>query len=130
MPVIDGWNRFRRQYRDEELIMMRDGAPGHAAADIKAELEAWGIRIMSWPAFSPDLNPIEKCWNWIKDCIEDHWGLEENPSYDKLRKYVEEAWDALPESYLEELLASIPAGCQAVIEANGMHTKFDICRQF
>jgi hypothetical protein len=31
------------------------------------------------------------CWNWIKDYIEDKWGLKETPSYDKLRSYVKEA---------------------------------------
>jgi len=60
----------------------------------------------------------------MKDYIEVRWGLEENPSYNKLRRYVREAWDALPESYLAELLASMPERCKAVIETNGMHTKY------
>lgn len=35
-------------------------------------------------------------WDWLKDDIEDHWGLDTNPGYDKLRRYVKEAWEALP----------------------------------
>jgi hypothetical protein len=54
----------------------------------------------------------------MKDYIEDKWGLEELPSYDNLRKYVKEVWDALPDSFWQELLASMPAWCQAAIEAN------------
>ncbi|KAK4095897.1 hypothetical protein N658DRAFT_437247, partial [Parathielavia hyrcaniae] len=70
------------------------------------------------------LNPIESCWNWMKDWIEDRYGLEEKPSYDKLREYVKEAWEALPDDNLKQLLASMPERCKAVIAANGMHTKY------
>jgi transposase len=103
---------------------MQDNTPGHKSNATKQELQERGVEVIFWPAFSPDLNPIEMCWNWIKDYIEDKWGLEENPSYNKLCSYVKEAWEALPESYLKELLASMPARCQDVIEANGMHTKY------
>jgi len=65
VPFIDGWIRFRRQNYGEHLNLMQDGAPGHAAADTKAELEARGVQVLSWPAYSPDLNPIEMCWNWM-----------------------------------------------------------------
>jgi hypothetical protein len=30
----------------------------------------------------------------------------------------------VPESYLLELLESMPARCRAVIDANGMHTRY------
>ncbi len=38
--------------------------------------------------------------------------------------WVEEAWDAVPESYLQELLATMPARMQAVIDANSMYTMY------
>jgi hypothetical protein len=60
----------------------------------------------------------------MKDYIEDKWGLEELPLYNKLRRYVKEVWDNLPDSFWQELLASMPARCQAVINANSMHTKY------
>jgi transposase len=79
---------------------------------------------MEWSPYSPDLNPIETVWNWMKDYIEDKYGLEENPPYDRLRLYVQEAWDAVPEEWLRELIAEMPRRCRAVIEANGMHTRY------
>ena len=60
----------------------------------------------------------------MKDYIEEHWGLEEKVGYEKLREYVKAAWEALPDSYLQEILATMHERCQAVIDANGMHTKW------
>jgi hypothetical protein len=45
-------------------------------------------------------------------------------SYDQLRKAVSEAWEAVPDSFLLKLLRSMRERCQAVINANGMHTKY------
>jgi transposase len=38
---------------------MQDGAPGHAAAETMQELHERGIYPIFWPAYSPDLNPID-----------------------------------------------------------------------
>jgi len=123
IPVIHDWIHSHK-LRGIMLDLMQDRAPGHAARGTLHDLKERRIRLVFWPAFSPDLNPIENCWNWMKEYIQDKWGLEENPGYERLRRYVEEAWDALPDDYWRELLASMPARCQAVIEANGMHTRY------
>jgi hypothetical protein len=45
-------------------------------------------------------------------------------SYDRLREAVKEAWNSIDESVLKELLESMPTHCQAVLDTNGMHTKY------
>lgn len=54
VPLINGWLRLYPSLR-----FMQDGAPGHAAAYTQEELHERGIYPIFWPAFSPDLNPIE-----------------------------------------------------------------------
>jgi hypothetical protein len=44
-------------------------------------------------------------------------------SYNQLRIAVKEAWDAIGELELLALVREMPARCQAVIDANGMHTQ-------
>ena len=53
--------------------------------------------------------------DWIQDRYEDTL-----ITYDPLREAVAAAWEAVEEDYLEELLATMPARCQAVIDADGL----------
>ena len=46
---------------------MQDGAPGHSAAFTREELRLRGVELIFWPAYSPDLNPIEMVWNKMKN---------------------------------------------------------------
>ena len=91
VPLIYGWIRLYPY-----LQFMQDGAPGHAAGVTKDELRERGIITIYWPPYSPDLNPIETIWNWMKDWIEERYG-DINHSYDNLRQYVKEAWEAITE---------------------------------
>lgn len=49
---------------------MQDNAAAHTATETIAELKARGIKIIAWPPFSPDLDPIETVWNEMKEYIE------------------------------------------------------------
>jgi transposase len=118
VPIIDGWIRIH-----PELQLMQDGAPGHAAGSTIQELAERGIFPIFWPAYSPDLNPIETIWNWMKDYIENKWG-DRQLSYDDLRGAVKEAWEAVTAEQLTDLLDSMQARCQDVIDAQGGYTKW------
>ena len=51
----------RRQICGEEWIFMQDNAPIHTAKTTIKFFEDQGIKLLDWPACSPDLNPIENC---------------------------------------------------------------------
>lgn len=42
-----------------DSIFMQDNTEIHTAKIVKKWLQEEGIEIMEWPAYSPDLNPIE-----------------------------------------------------------------------
>lgn len=122
VPLVDGWIRL-----NSGLKFMQDGAPGHAAAYTQDELHERGIYPIFWPAFSPDLNPIEAVWNKMKDYIEENYPdlpYGKQRTYDQLRTIVQEAWESITEDVLRDLVDSMQARCQAVIDAKGSHTKY------
>jgi len=48
----------------------------------------------------------------------------ENMTYDRLRVAVKTAWDNVGEHEFRDLIESMQARCQAVIDANGLFTKY------
>lgn len=60
VPVVCGWNRL---HRDSRFVFMQDNASSQASAATIKEMKERGIRVLEWPPFSPDLNPIEAVWN-------------------------------------------------------------------
>ena len=83
-----------------------------------------GIHVIKWPPFSPDLNPIETVWDWLKDYIATI-DPSIHRSYIKLKRVVRQAWDVISNERVLESVSgeSMRARCQAVIDANEMNTK-------
>ena len=77
--------------------------------------------IINWPGNSPDLNPIENCWNWMKDQLQ-----EINiTSVPMLQEEIKKLWVQLtPLAYLRKLAESMPRRLQQVIDAEGNMTKY------
>ena len=48
-----------------DLVVM-DNLKAHKVAGIREAIEARGARLEYLPPYSPDLNPIEKCWSKVK----------------------------------------------------------------
>jgi hypothetical protein len=106
------------------LVFQQDNAGAHDARATRQKLEQLGITVIDWPAYSPDLSPIESVWDIMKDWIEGVYGDVERFNLAELRDYVAQAWDHVTSEQREELLNTMQARCQAVIDVNGLYTKF------
>lgn len=47
-------------------VVVMDNLPAHKVAGIRELIERCGAKLIYLPPYSPDLNPIEKCWSKIK----------------------------------------------------------------
>jgi transposase len=50
----------------EKTVLVMDNVPFHKHKNIKMLLNEHGHHILWLPAYSPDLNPIEHEWAWVK----------------------------------------------------------------
>lgn len=104
------------------ICVMEDKAPPHAARHTKAAQVQHNISSLDWPASSPDLNPIEEVWRRMKGHI---YRMEERPTtVPGMTAAVQEAWEFIPDLEIRHLVDSMPERVQAVIEAQGGHTRF------
>jgi transposase len=74
----------------------------------------------SWPAKSPDLNPIEHVWGLMEGRI----NRDKLHSVDGFKKAVMKAWDSIKLPEIVKLIDSMPRRCDAVREAKGWHSKY------
>jgi len=81
-------------------------------------LAANRVRTIPWPAASPDLNPIENVWDWLKREVR----RQPQPgNLQELSRLVARVWDTVPQRYLLNCGRSMRRRCQTVIAAGGGH---------
>jgi transposase len=47
-------------------IIIMDNASIHKSRKIREAIKKAGCHLVFQPPYSPDLNPIEHCWSWMK----------------------------------------------------------------
>ncbi len=106
----------------KRLFFQEDNAPVHTARVARSFLSSSNVEVLSWPAQSPDINPIENIWSYIeiKICKRD----SQPSSVRQLEQWIKEEWDAVPVEYYRNLIKSMPCQVQAVLAANGGPTKY------
>jgi transposase len=72
-------------------ILLLDNLSAHKGGPAQATLEACGVQVVFLPPYSPDLNPIERCWAKVKQA---------------LRAAKARTWEALVDA-LDEALRSV-----------------------
>jgi transposase len=58
---------------DCQLVIIWDGAPWHRSQAVRTQAQQMGIQIIQLPAYSPDLNPIEGLWKWMREEVTQHF---------------------------------------------------------
>lgn len=51
------------------VCIIMDGAPWHRSHRVYSAADDLGIELVRLPAYSPDLNPIEGLWKWMREDI-------------------------------------------------------------
>jgi transposase len=75
-------DEFLKEYSDKDILFVLDQAGWHKAKDLKVPPNT---TLMFLPPYSPELNPVEKLWQWLR----------KEATHNILFKTLEELMDAL-----------------------------------
>ncbi|GBL82965.1 Transposable element Tc1 transposase [Araneus ventricosus] len=101
---------------------------GHIYRDVILEqhvhecLQSEDITRMDWPAYSPDLNPIEHVWDMLGRRIA---ARQPPPTcLPELRRALLDEWCNIPQDQIVNLILSMPRRCKACVASSGRHTPY------
>lgn len=122
--IVDLYTAFLPSILQPGDIFMQDNASVHTARIVRTTLQNMGVNMMVWPAYSPDLNPIENLWALMKAEIHKlypdlEFADDNNDTLVDLIEAAKEAWHEIDSTVLYNLSITIPYRVQAVIEADG-----------
>jgi transposase len=116
-PTVDHYSMDR-----ERFIFQQDNDPKHTSRLAREWFNEHQVRLLDWPAQSPDLNPIEHLWDHLKRRLSRY---EQVPtSMDELWQRVQTEWTNIPVEECVKLIESMPRRVAAVLEAKGGYTKY------
>jgi transposase len=58
---------------DRQVVIIWDGASYHRSKKVRSYAQQLGFEILPLPAYSPDLNPIEGLWKWLREEVTQHY---------------------------------------------------------
>ena len=71
---------------EPNMVVIMDNASFHKSVKIRDLIESAGVELLYLPKYSPDLNPIEKCWRPLKIQIQKARKFCKN--FDEIMTYI------------------------------------------
>jgi len=108
--------------RQHDVTLFRqDNACPHTARYTQDALRRNNVQVLSWPARSPDISPIEHPW--------DHVGRQARDKHDvenvrDLAHALQQEWARIPLRVIRKLICSMRRRCGAVVAAGGRLTRY------
>ncbi|GFX20909.1 transposable element Tcb1 transposase [Trichonephila clavipes] len=85
-------------------------------------LQSEDITRMDWPAYSPDLNPIEHVWDMLGRLIA---ACQPTPTcLPELRRVLLDEWFNIPQDQIDNLILNMPRLCMACIVSSRRHIPY------
>lgn len=88
-----------------DAVFMQDNARIHTACSTIEWLKNNQIQVMDWPAYSPDLNPIENVWGILARRV--YVNGKQFDTIPELKSAVIDAWDKLTSEDLKPFILSM-----------------------
>lgn len=107
--------------RVEDIIFQQDNDSKHTSKMAIECLARNHISVLSWPPQSPDLNPIEHLWGYLKRTLA---ASDPPDGIQELWSRVELEWEKISPSICCDLIDTMPERIQAVLKSKGGYTNY------
>lgn len=122
-PQIYGfYEELRALYPGRRFILMLDNSPIHTTKIVKAWFAERGVVLMKWPPNSPDLNPIEHCWAYMKRGLRRRGS--ETGTQELYEAVVLDEWNRITVATLMNFMKSMHKRCKRVLFRRGGHSGY------
>ncbi|GFV52115.1 transposable element Tcb1 transposase [Trichonephila clavipes] len=130
--ILEQHVRLFRGAMGAEFLFMEDNARSYCANIVDECLQSstmssiWPIHTdftrMDWPAYSPDLNPIEH----VRDMLGRRIAARQPPPIclPELRRALLDEWCNIPQDQIDNLILSMSMHCKVCIASSGRHTPY------
>jgi len=122
VPTIERVAREPDLPPPSQLIFQQDNDPKHKSRLAMSWFEEAGVKLLDWPAQSPDLNPIEHLWAHLKNLLRSQTDAPRGVL--ELWARVQDAWKTITAETCQKLIESMPRRVEAVIRSRGGTTKY------
>ena len=100
--------------------LMQDGDPAHMSRVVKKWLKDNNVPVLECPRNSPDLNPIENAWKYMKNKVQE----AHSTILQTLKKVLMKLSVHIVAEYFRKFAESMPNILHNVIKAKGHMTKY------
>ena len=99
-----------------------DGASCHDCDEVIDFCSHKGIQRPYWPPNSPDMNPIEHVWGWIKHKLSNLEVLPKNKT--QLKQEIQSIWNTIDQESIRKLYRGMPNRIRVLVDKGGRNTPF------
>ena len=97
--TIEHLKQVREKYPNKKLLFLLDNATWHKKQEVQEFCEDNNMRLIFLPPYSPELNPIERVWSFLKSKVKKLFFREA----EEFRKFVETLLGEINETSITQL---------------------------
>ena len=107
--------------RHGPAILMHDNARPHVARICQQFLNRNNVNVLPWPVVSPDMNPIERIWDYLGRKVRARGKVH---NLRDLEKVLVQEWNNIPNVVIRRYVRSMQGRLAACINSRGGHTRY------